>query len=45
MVYVAYLLSGKQIEFFGISKDAVFLAAKELYPHDPVQRVCELGDW
>ena len=44
-LYVAYLASGKTAEFFGVSRDAVLLAAKELYPSDPVKRVCELGDW
>lgn len=44
-LYVAYLTSGKTAEFFGVTRDAVILTAKELYPDDPVVRVCELGDW
>lgn len=45
MLYLVYFSSGMMHEFFGITKDAVYLAAKELYPDDIVSRVVLAGEW
>jgi hypothetical protein len=45
MVYLVYFASGVVHEFFGITKDGVYLAAKELYPDDTVARVVLAGEW